>query len=120
MTNTNYMNRSDTLPVLNVVGSLCSIIALLLTLSGNFALRNITQIVFGVIAVVGVGGVVYEIARSCWKSYINIDLWAIKLLYRLFVLIVGAVLSVSAGIGVFCITDLLLEMGNSALKLIFQ
>ena len=114
------MNRSDTLPVLNVVGSLCSIIALLLTLSGNFALKNITQIVFGVIAIVGVGGVVYEIAKFCWNSYVNIDFWAIKMLYWLFILLLGAVLSVGAGIGVFYITELLLEMGKSALKLVFQ
>lgn len=114
------MNRSDKLHVLNVVGSLCSIIALLLTLSGNFALKNITQMFFGVMAVVGIGGVVYEIARFCWESYVNIDFWAIKLLYWLFILLLGTVLSVSGGICVFFITDLLLEMGRSALKLMFQ
>lgn len=114
------MKRSDTLHVLNVVGSICSIIALLLTLSGNFSLKNITQIVFGVIAVVGVGGVVYEIARFCWESYIDIDLWAIKLLYWLFTLIVGILLSCGAGMGVYSIMDLLLGIGKSAFKFILQ
>ncbi len=84
------------------------------------ALRNIIQIAFGFIAVVGVGGVVYEIARFCWKSYVNIDFWAVKLFYWLCVLIVGAFIVCCAGIGVYCILDLLLDMGKSALKCIYQ
>jgi len=105
---------------LNIVGSVCSIIALLLTLSGNFALKNIVQIVFGVIAVVGMGGVVYEVADYYWESKINIDFWAIKVLYWLSVLIVGLLLAGGAGLGVFCIMDLFLVMGQSALTFVFQ
>ena len=96
------------------------LIALLLTLSGNLSLRNIIQIAFGVIAVVGVGGVIYEIARFCWKSYVNIDFWAVKLFYWLCVLIVGAFIVCCAGIGVYFVLDLLLDMGKSALKCIYQ
>lgn len=114
------MNRSDALHILSVIGSICSIIALLLTLSGNLALRNIIQIAFGVIAVVGVGGITYKVARFCWKSYVNIDFWAVKLLYWLCVLIVGAFIVCYAGIGVYFILDLLLDMGKSALKCIYQ
>lgn len=114
------MNRNNSLQVLNIVGSVCSIIALLLTLSGNIALNNIVQIAFGVIAVIGVGGVVYGIAKFCWESKLDIDFWAIKVLYWLFALIMGLLLAGSAGIGVYCIVDLLLVMGKSALKFIFQ
>lgn len=83
-------------------------------------LRNIIQIAFGIIAVVGVGGVIYEVARFCWKSYVNIDFWAVKLFYWLCVIIVGAFIACCAGIGVYFILDLLLDMGKSALKCIYQ
>lgn len=113
------MNKSENFAILNIAGSVCSIVALLITLSGNFTLRNIVQIIFAVAAIVGVAGIVFGVAKFWWKKYIHVDYWSVKLLYWLVVIIIVALLSGIAGIGIYCIVDFLLVLGKSALKLAF-
>lgn len=116
--NNDNMNTKDNFAILNVAGSSCSIIALLLTLSGNLSLKNIVQVVFGVVSLIGMVGLILGIARFFWGKYIGFDIWYVKLLYWLFVFLMGAFLSGAVGIGVYFIVEFLLVMGKSALQLL--
>ena len=104
--------------ILSFAGSICSIAALTITMSQNFAILNMLKIVIGVTAFVGMGGLIYYGAEMFRVVYLDFDNWAFKLMYWLVVMLIGIAVSGGVAFLVVCVVEFFIMAGTHIIGMI--
>lgn len=94
----------------NLVGSVCSLIALLLTASDKLGIANFVQITFGVLLGISVGGLVMMKILNFYRTYLNYTLFFTKCIFGLFSSIIVALIALVCGQMGYWIMDMLIVM----------
>ena len=114
------MMKNNKFEILSFVGSICSIAALAITMSQNYAILNMLKIVVGVTAFVGMAGLIYHFAENIRQAYFDFSLWAFKLMYWLVVLLIGIAISGCVAFMVYCILEFFIMTGQYFIGMINQ
>lgn len=93
----------------NLVGSVCSIIALLLTASSKLGISNLTQIVFGVLVGISVGGLFMTKVLSFFRYWLDDYSFFTKCLFWLVFGLIVALLALIFGRIGYWIMDMLIN-----------
>ena len=102
--------NDDSLAEFNLVGSVCSIIALFLTASARIGLANLTQIAFGVVVGVSFGGILMRCVHKFYKDQFGYySSFFGKCLFWLFVGVLVALVAFLVGRFGYWIMDLIID-----------
>lgn len=94
----------------NLVGSVCSIIALLLTASSKLGIANLTQITFGVLAGISVGGLVMNWILSLYREWFDLySYFFTKCIFWLFFGVIVALVALLFGRLGYWIMDMIVN-----------
>lgn len=117
---TRLIRMNGKIEILSFIGSICSIAALVITMSQNFAILNMLKIVIVVAVFVSVAGLMCKFANYILDKYLYLDYWASKILYWLFFSLI--ILAVSGGVAFLFsgIIDLFIEIGQYVICLIIR
>ncbi len=101
---------------LNIVGAVCSILALMITLSRNPTFELIIKIFFVILFIIAVGGVLYRWADNVRRLWIKSSYWPYSLTFWLVSFIIIVIILMFVGGTAYYLADMFFEAMGSIFK----
>ena len=101
---------------LNIVGALCSILALMITLSRNPTFELVIEIFVVILFVIAVGGVLYRWADNIRRLWIKSSYWPYFLTFWLVSFVISVIILIFVGTTAYYLAEMFFEVMGSIFK----
>ena len=101
---------------LNIVGAVCSILALMITLSRNPTFELVIKIFFVILFVIAIGGVLYRWADNVRRLWIKSSYWPYSLTFWLVAFVISVIILMFVGAAAYYLADMFFEVMGSIFK----